>query len=713
MFFIRNQHASNHRQMDLAVSCSCGWQHRLLGLLFCSACHELKCESPRCTQAQPEVYYCPSCWKASSAMEAARTGLRCPTCGVGPTGAGDSLACVSLLRRCKLLHDQAQSTQQPGQRAAGTEPLERQRPAPGSGEDFGRSLTTPVLELGATMPRPLPKRSAIPLRSVGASDDAGSAERGGAGAGACPTASTPPVEWVGKSMLSQAGTAGASSAAGRSSAPDFAAEAYERKRLAAQGWTLGPSSSAGPTTHAMVEAAVSRALGRHPRRSGAGDGETGPEGPLEAGQRVAGELRAQRAASMLGSPSLGGSAASGAAVTPVGTGALTLGAPLRCMVVRRCCACVQRGDSGILTAPSPAPLALLARGGIPERGLGAWFRKTSPAATLLPRIEVLPRHGETGSSATSLQAALRSALQAALGISAPPAGSSAEASPLVVEVPVMLRITNPGDQPLLLALTCLPSAHDLMLPTARGLAVCALSLAVPAAAAPAAEPLAYLEHPEPVDEGRLTPAAAFGALMLRQATRSGATPGPAGGSAESHASAAPLAVVSVGAFDELSLDELRSESEEAEAAEVDARELLGVPSAADDAGCDAGSEAGAGAGAAGPASAWGRWVLSLAHDTAARKAVHTRWRHVVSLAAALRLSLPAAAVAEAAARAAALSMPPPILRCQLDLAASVLFPPAALAHRAGTAAPPPAAAAAGNALLVQHRLAFALPLPCV
>jgi hypothetical protein len=166
-------------------------------------------------------------------------------------------------------------------------------------------------------------------------------------------------------------------------------------------------------------------------------------------------------------------------------------------------------------------------------------------------------------------------------------------------------------------------------------------------------------------------------------------------------------VVSVGAFDELSLDELRSESEEAEAAEGDVRELLGVSCAAEDEGSDAA------AGVAGLASAWGRWVLSLAHDTAARKAVHKRWRHVVSLAAALRVSLSAAAVAQAAARAAAPSMPPLILRCQLDLAASVLFPPAALAHRAGTAAPPPAAAAAGNVLAVQHQLSLALPLPCV
>lgn len=377
---------------------------------------------------------------------------------------------------------------------------------------------------------------------------------------------------------------------------------------------------------------------------------------------------------------------------------------LRALHARRCLACVARGDAGILVAPNAAPLQLLAAGALPERGPAAWFRKAATAATLLPLFQLLPLAAATADAskpmpmpphlaAAGLRSQLQHAVGAALASVAEAGDGGAGSSTVRISLPLALRIINPTDLPILVAI----APQDAAFAQPRGKDGCTgdtsgfSSTCIPAQAMLAfpstqeASTAAGIDTKAP--ELSLPPASSFLSSSLQGMSKD-ARAALAGG-ASSPALLAPL-VVSVGGFEEMSVDEIRSEGEEKEAAAADAEELLRAAGEADAA-----------------AAAELRRLLPTASSS---DAVLVRWRHVLTLRCELRLHLDAAALAAQVRSAAAAPSEPLWLNVQAAAQALVLFPAATLAHRAGMSGPSAAAAAANCAVKLPLRVSCSVPL---
>ena len=381
--------------------------------------------------------------------------------------------------------------------------------------------------------------------------------------------------------------------------------------------------------------------------------------------------------------------------------------PLRTLHTRRCRACVARGLPGILTAPNAA--AILPGNVLPDLALSAWFRKTSPASALLPRLRLLappPYNASSGSGGRSdgtgggvasgdvsvddvdvdvgcevdddvrearvLAQHLRTHLQAAVAAAAAAILQPDGIAPthVTLRVPVLVEIVNPSDVgPALAALVA--SAADASLDSTRargshtddadsGDAVVYVPMRLNFVGATAPEPL-------PPSSGGV-------AAALAAAVSTAATP------------PVTAVVASVASFDDLRLDEPPAAANEAvAAAAADAAELLG-------------SGGGGGGGDGGDSQSSTLAGISPAAE-------YRRWQHVVLLRAEASLRVPAAALAPA--------MPPPLAwRCVLDVdsaAAVFLLSAPALAHKVGASEPSPAALAAGRCVTV--RLAASVDVP--
>lgn len=159
--------------------------------------------------------------------------------------------------------------------------------------------------------------------------------------------------------------------------------------------------------------------------------------------------------------------------------------------------------------------------------------------------------------------------------------------------------------------------------------------------------------------------------------------------------------VSVGGFEEMSIDEARSEAEEQAAANEDAEALLQEAGEVD----------------AGAAAQLRRLLAASSSSSASASAsasgvVLTRWRHVVTLRCQLHLQVqvPAERARRLSSADADAADEPLWLQVQASAQALVLFSSATLAHRAGMAGPSPAALAANCALKLPLHIACSVPV---
>ena len=520
----------------------------------------------------------------------------------------------------------------------------------------------------------------------------------------------------------------------------------ERKILTGSGAGYGPCS-AGPTSHALLDAAAglagspARLQGGATGSAAAADARRSPtaDALAEALERrravVCGHLMScaatacvelQRGA-LLGSgapacpsdtPSV---AAASSSVARCGAILRQRPASLRALHARRCRSCMRRNLTGILTAPNAAPLRLLATGALRERGLSMWFRKTSSAATLLPRVEVLPLDRDISAASGAavpppqsdahagllvcalahVRAALRVRSVRSDGIDG---GASdccgAREAEITARIPVAVRLCNPLDAAVVVALVALigRDGSEAAPPAAASApAPCATWPTLPATLIfDASGDGAFDSATDGIDDAppaASVPAAGFeggsGAAALLRAIR-GAS---AAGSAPSTDAAAPAAlphaasvvVAALGAFDEIGLCEPMTRAEDEAAALRAAVELMDANSAAAGAPCAV------------------RITRMLARDGA--PAVLRRWRHVLTLRATLSVALPPGVCAAVAAGTLA------GVTLRACSAMAVLLPSAPLAQRAGTLVPSPAAAAA--ACVLESGLILELPLPLI
>jgi hypothetical protein len=221
--------------------------------------------------------------------------------------------------------------------------------------------------------------------------------------------------------------------------PVYAATLDERRKLQTQAVSLTSSmsispitSTTGPTINNSIEAAAKKFLTAYSGADGssilsptsAPGGAAGTSFPLSPtatasssssvpalGLGAALLAHKQAFCKSLLSIDDDGEKEAGVLVTPV---------RLQALPSRRCLACIARGDPGILTSPNPSPLQLIqnamnsnisnphaATSALASMSLGSWFRKTSPASALVPRLQVLSREKASGDAAASVVTTLR------------------------------------------------------------------------------------------------------------------------------------------------------------------------------------------------------------------------------------------------------------------------------------------------------------------